>query len=162
MAKIGRNDLCPCGSGKKYKKCCLASDEAAARAAELAAVAAPSLADYLQEQDELDELTEASNAVVDMVQAGDLNAAEQAAHELLARFPDVHDGYDRLGMVYEARGDHRQAADYYRKAINVIRDHPDAYDPAFEAVFQRLIDRLEPAEGVGGSAPKTPGIFNAQ
>jgi len=23
MVKIGRNDLCPCGSGKKYKKCCL-------------------------------------------------------------------------------------------------------------------------------------------
>ena len=23
--KIGRNDPCPCGSGKKYKKCCLAS-----------------------------------------------------------------------------------------------------------------------------------------
>jgi preprotein translocase subunit SecA len=21
--KIGRNDLCPCGSGKKYKKCCM-------------------------------------------------------------------------------------------------------------------------------------------
>jgi len=21
--KTGRNDLCPCGSGKKYKKCCL-------------------------------------------------------------------------------------------------------------------------------------------
>ncbi|MDE2060711.1 MAG: SEC-C domain-containing protein, partial [candidate division NC10 bacterium] len=20
--KIGRNDLCPCGSGRKYKKCC--------------------------------------------------------------------------------------------------------------------------------------------
>ena len=25
--KIGRNDLCPCGSGKKYKKCCLGKDE---------------------------------------------------------------------------------------------------------------------------------------
>ena len=24
--KIGRNDLCPCGSGKKYKKCCLHRD----------------------------------------------------------------------------------------------------------------------------------------
>jgi hypothetical protein len=23
MVKIGRNDPCPCGSGKKYKKCCL-------------------------------------------------------------------------------------------------------------------------------------------
>jgi uncharacterized protein YecA (UPF0149 family) len=20
--RVGRNDLCPCGSGKKYKKCC--------------------------------------------------------------------------------------------------------------------------------------------
>ncbi|MHB9118614.1 MAG: SEC-C metal-binding domain-containing protein [Burkholderiales bacterium] len=26
--KIGRNNPCPCGSGKKYKKCCLAKDEA--------------------------------------------------------------------------------------------------------------------------------------
>src|SRR4051794_29167854 len=31
--KVGRNDPCPCGSGKKYKKCCLAKDEAAARQA---------------------------------------------------------------------------------------------------------------------------------
>jgi uncharacterized protein YecA (UPF0149 family) len=21
--KLGRNDLCPCGSGKRFKKCCL-------------------------------------------------------------------------------------------------------------------------------------------
>jgi tetratricopeptide (TPR) repeat protein len=145
MAKIGRNDLCPCNSGKKYKKCCMAGDEAAARAARPAQPAAvparrPSWARYVQEHDEL---TETSNAVVDMVQAGNLDAAEQAAHELLARFPDVHDGYDRLGMVYEARGDRRQAADYYRKAINVIRNHPDNYDPEFEAAFQRLVDRFE-------------------
>jgi hypothetical protein len=25
--KVGRNDPCPCGSGKKYKKCCLGKDE---------------------------------------------------------------------------------------------------------------------------------------
>jgi len=24
--KVGRNDPCPCGSGKKYKKCCLGKD----------------------------------------------------------------------------------------------------------------------------------------
>ncbi len=28
---IGRNDLCHCGSGKKYKKCCLSKDEEAVR-----------------------------------------------------------------------------------------------------------------------------------
>jgi preprotein translocase subunit SecA len=26
-AKIGRNDLCPCGSGKKYKNCCLGKEQ---------------------------------------------------------------------------------------------------------------------------------------
>ena len=31
VAEIGRNDPCPCGSGRKYKKCCLAKDEAAWR-----------------------------------------------------------------------------------------------------------------------------------
>lgn len=25
--RAGRNDPCPCGSGKKYKKCCLAKDQ---------------------------------------------------------------------------------------------------------------------------------------
>jgi tetratricopeptide (TPR) repeat protein len=25
--KIGRNDPCPCGSGKKYKKCCLSKEQ---------------------------------------------------------------------------------------------------------------------------------------
>jgi len=28
MASIGRNDPCPCGSGKKYKKCCMMKDKA--------------------------------------------------------------------------------------------------------------------------------------
>jgi len=34
MAKLGRNSSCPCGSGKKYKHCCLGKHEAALRAAE--------------------------------------------------------------------------------------------------------------------------------
>lgn len=29
---LGRNEPCPCGSGKKYKHCCLEKDEEAARA----------------------------------------------------------------------------------------------------------------------------------
>ena len=26
--KVGRNDPCPCGSGRKYKQCCLAREDA--------------------------------------------------------------------------------------------------------------------------------------
>src|SRR5437879_13346511 len=29
MNKPGRNDPCPCGSGKKYKQCCLSREQAA-------------------------------------------------------------------------------------------------------------------------------------
>ena len=32
-ANLGRNDPCHCGSGKKYKQCCLGKDEEKARAA---------------------------------------------------------------------------------------------------------------------------------
>ena len=35
----GRNDPCHCGSGKKYKRCCLAKDEAAVREARAEAAA---------------------------------------------------------------------------------------------------------------------------
>ena len=31
MAKPGRNDPCPCGSGNKHRKCCLPKEEAAER-----------------------------------------------------------------------------------------------------------------------------------
>ena len=91
-----------------------------------------------------DALDIASNAVVDLVRAAKLDEAEAAARDLLRRFPDVHDGWDRLGMVHEARGDSRQAADCYRKVIAFIRDHPDDYEPGFEEVFVKLVDRLDP------------------
>jgi len=36
-----------------------------------------------------------------------------------------------------------KAADYYHRAIEVIRDHPENYDIGFEAIFQKLVARLE-------------------
>src|SRR5262249_4511411 len=145
MDKTGRNEPCPCGSGKKYKKCCLPMHEAderqrlaeqqadrEQRAREVRATIARELASF---EDEIDELTAASNAVIDLRHAGKLDEAEQAARELIVRFPDVHDGYDRLGSVHEARGENQQAADCYRKVIALIRQRPDDYDDGFEDVF---------------------------
>ena len=162
MAKPGRNDPCPCGSGNKYKKCCLAKEEAVereqlakadAKRAERAAAHTQNLREvktaiaarlFVAEDADEDELTIASNAAADLVRAGKLDEAEQAARDLLVRFPEVHDGYDRLGMVHEARGENRQAADCYRKVIEFIRKHPDDYDPGFEDMFTKLVNRLDP------------------
>jgi tetratricopeptide (TPR) repeat protein len=156
--KTGRNQPCPCGSGKKFKQCCLRKEEEAEHKAMAALNQArqegrggsyPDLVktvDRLAAEYEEDvALAEASNAAVDLVHAGKLDEAEHAARDLLVRFPDVHDGYDRLGMVYEARGDNKQAAQYYRQALEFIRERPDQYDDSgLEAVFVRLIAKLDP------------------
>jgi len=165
MAKPGRNDPCHCGSGKKYKKCCQPKDAAAeqqelfkeqakreernaARRAELQRIEEQAFAELLgnahDNADEEDELTKSSNAAVDLVQAGKLEEAEAAARDLIARYPDVHDGWDRLGMMYEAKGENKAAADCYRKALDIIRERPAQYAPAFAKVFVDLIDELDP------------------
>ena len=164
MAKPGRNDPCHCGSGKKYKKCCqpkddeaerqvMAQDQAAreeraeAHRKHLSAAQHQALAQLAEERalhEELQELTAASNAAVDHVKAGRLEEAETVARDLLERFPHVHDGWDRLGMVHEARGENKQAADCYRKAIEIIRAEPEMYDPQFADVFVKLADKLDP------------------
>jgi len=164
MAKPGRNDPCHCGSGKKYKKCCQPKEEAAerevitkdqaahaeraeARRLESRAAKAEFLARFAEAAavpDELEELTDASNATLALVKAGRLEEAEAAARNLLERFPEVHDGWDRLGQVHEARGQKRQAADCYRNALQIIRAQPENYDPAFGDVFVELITKLDP------------------
>ena len=145
MQKTGRNDPCPCGSGKKYKHCCLEKE----RAAELAAAIAQRVAwqehkaSPAAQAEDAQALDAASNAVVDLVQAGRLDEAEQAARELLVRYPEVHDGYDRLGMVHEARGQFREAADCYRQVIEFARANPDDHDAELVDSFLALVVKLE-------------------
>jgi hypothetical protein len=43
MAKVGRNDACPCGSGKKSKRCCEANSEMSGSARLLVFLAAGAL-----------------------------------------------------------------------------------------------------------------------
>ena len=148
MPKTGRNEPCPCGSGKKYKKCCLAGDEDLERQAMAAAALEIGDEDSMYDHhgfcdDCYDELVEASNAILDLIDDGRFDEAEQAAQDVLERFPDVHDGYARLGLVHEMRGNTEQAIHYYRKVIDFIREHPDVYEPGFAVGYQLLIDRLE-------------------
>jgi len=89
-------------------------------------------------------LDEMSNRPAELVRVGKLDEAERAAQELLERFPGVHDGHDRLGMVYEAKGDKKMAAHAYRNVIEFVRQHQQDYDPAFADEFHRLVERLDP------------------
>ena len=164
MAKPGRNDRCPCGSGKKYKACCLTKDEAAEReelakaqagrnerAAEkhqsLREVREAMLAKLSGSEEPEDDLDAASNAVLALIGAGKLDEAAAAARDLLVRYPEVPDGWDRLGMVHEKRGQNREAADCYRKVIDFIREHADDFDAVTIDDYAARIAKLDPAAG---------------
>ena len=158
MDKAGRNDPCPSASGKKYKKCCLPKHEtdqrqrfaeqqaerdqraAAHRLSlrELRAAIAARLAGIAEADD--DPLTAASNAVVELIHAGKLDEAEQAARDLPVQFPDVHDGYDRLGMVHEARGEKPAGRRLLPQGHHLHSPAPDDYDDA----FVKLVAKLDP------------------
>jgi predicted Zn-dependent protease len=128
MAKIGRNQPCPCDSGKKYKHCCLATDQAAAAATreEQRRNAPPPPAPRPMPRwavvDDADhQLDRMSNDVVDLIDAGRFDEAERMCHRLLDQFPDLPDGHMRLGQLFRARGEPATAARHLRLAAAVAR-----------------------------------------
>ena len=146
MIKIGRNDPCPCGSGKKYKRCCLPvhqAEQAAARTAPQPETRPRPLWEPDEADCEFEELVRLSNRVPELIEQGHLDEAEQASRELLRRFPEVSDGIERLGHVHEARGDLEKAVAHYRKAAAFIRDRGDR-DDEHAAWLDDLADRLDP------------------
>lgn len=128
MAKIGRNQPCPCGSGKKYKQCCLATDEAAAAAAReeqrrnAPPPPPPAPVPRWPVVDDADEqLARMSNDAIKLIKAGKLDEADRRCHRLLDQFPDLPDGHMRLGQLFRARGEPTRAAQHLRLAAAVAR-----------------------------------------
>ena len=118
MTKISRNAPCPCGSGKKYKKCCLQQDESNARAKRKKIEQNAEMLIY--QEDDLDEL---SNSVLDLINAGEFDKAESVCHEMSKRYPDQVDGIESLALVYESRGENERAAEQYRKTLAFMRSN---------------------------------------
>jgi hypothetical protein len=139
MAKIRSNDPCPCGSGKKYKRCCKPRDQARLAVETQRPQAATPI---FLEDDDLDEL---SNSVVDLLHRNRLEEALAACEKLQREYPDVIDGLERSAMVHEARGDWTLAASYYRRAL-AFTEQPDQRDGFDEEARVDLRDRLARAE----------------
>jgi hypothetical protein len=166
MAKIGRNDPCPCGSGKKYKKCCESSAmQAAAERARAAADLAQrtsvvhgrtaAAVDEIVEWDD-DGLTETTNSVLDLIDEKRFDEALAVCERLRVEFPQVIDWLDRSALVHEARGDLALAIDFNRRALAFTEqpDQRDGFDEDGRDYFRDKIAELEArmaAVPVGGS-----------
>jgi tetratricopeptide (TPR) repeat protein len=83
-----------------------------------------------------------------LIKAGKLDEAEQTTRNMLAQFPDDPYSYDRLGMVCEARGEFQKAADCYRKALEAIRQNPEAFaEGGIEEEFVAIAEYVERLAG---------------
>ncbi len=130
MSKVRRNSLCPCGSGKKYKRCCLSIERQNA-------VLIPVLDD--EEAAELEYLT---NGVVDLVSEGCFDEAERMCNELEQKYPEFIDRYERRGLLHEARGESQKAIDFYRRCVDYIEENPVGFDQASKDWYLGEIERL--------------------
>lgn len=150
MTQPGRNDPCPCGSGKKFKKCCIdtwvAPEDSPCE-----------IEGHVHGGQDvfLDEIDLLSNQVPDLIRQGRIDAAQAVVRRLVKEFPDALDGEERAAEVEEARGNWAEAARMYRAvaAKHLEADPEYGHEPADH--YLALAKTLERKAAAAGDA--TPG-----
>jgi tetratricopeptide (TPR) repeat protein len=125
--KVGRNDPCPCGSGRKYKQCCQRKDSGAWTAAD--AAAQPSAADR-RALGAL--LSDASRHA----KAGRWREAVAAFAELARRVPNRAEAHANLGVAYLRLGRHAEAAASLERAVELRPGDERALEGLAAALWQ--------------------------
>jgi protein O-GlcNAc transferase len=101
--RINRNDPCACGSGKKYKRCCLANAESPTTPA---APAGFSVHDAIEE-------------AMSHHRAGRLMQAEDVYKHVLQIKPNHPDALHLLGTIAHQKGEHDSAIELINKALAI-------------------------------------------
>lgn len=109
--KIGRNDPCPCGSGKKYKQCCLHSESGQPASARITDA----------------EISHTLQAAIRHHQAGQIQQAEVLYQQILQARPSHTDALHLLGVVAYQNGQYQISEELIRKAIQNKTDFAIAY-----------------------------------
>ena len=111
MKKIGRNDPCPCGGGKKYKHCCQPNGELPIAKTHSQDLSIPQVIQVAREHH----------------QAGRLSQAEAIYQKILQVAPNHPDALHLLGLIARQGGKNGVAAGLISKAISVNPSNPIYY-----------------------------------
>lgn len=111
MNKVGRNDPCPCGSGKKYKHCHQLSEQGGALPGVARAFASPGAREA--------ELVGRGNAFQAQGRSQDAAACYRQA---IAINPDAAELHSNLGNLLDSLGERDEAVASYRKALALKPD----------------------------------------
>ncbi len=122
VRKTGRNEPCPCGSGKKYKKCCLPRHEEARKNVP---------AHYLQQMEERSRASETLEKEVrkgfDFLFSQDFVKADRLAKRLLETFPEDDRLHDIAVSAMLAMGDYQNAFFTCRRRWQVSKEEKEFY-----------------------------------
>jgi len=112
MSTPNRNDPCPCGSGKKYKQCCLKRDEALAA----------------DKRAETASIPKALKEAIAHHQAGRLPQAEALYQQILQVDPNHPDALHFLGVIALQMKKNEVAVELISKALAVKPDLAEAHN----------------------------------
>ena len=124
MKKPGRNEPCPCGSGKKYKKCCLHASK-------------PSAGGIFVYTD-LDDL---SNQVPELIKQKKYDEAEKVCQKLREQYPEQVDGLHRSAELFEAIEDYDKATTFYNRAVE-FAEQADEFEQKSVEYFKNKAEQL--------------------
>lgn len=108
--KIERNSLCTCGSGKKYKKCCLTLERKP-----------------IQVFSVLSDMREVCDNALAQIEAGDLLSAEAEAERLYYLYPDDHMVNFLQGVCHIQREQYQKAISFFEEAVQINPWFCEAY-----------------------------------
>ena len=144
-----RNIPCPCGSGRKYKKCCLKNDEtlAAQTRRKQQAQQASERQQAVELQAGIDELTDLSNQANDLIREQKWEQAFSTCAELQERFPDEIDADERFSEYYRGTNDPVNELKHLRNLQRKCEEFPEGFEPEWLEELQENITRLEKVHG---------------
>ena len=114
--KVGRNDTCPCGSGKKYKQCCLGKHETARQTKDLAET--ENLKEMQKEQEKLIKRIEKAFGLLGSQK---YDEAIRFAAKLIKHYPNEDRLHDIVATSHLYAGDCEEAIDICRQRLEVAK-----------------------------------------
>jgi tetratricopeptide (TPR) repeat protein len=146
MKKPGRNEPCPCGSGKKYKQCCQRQDETQATPARVAGTSVPDAITLAMAHHEAGRLSQAEAIYQQILQAepnnpralrllgliafqvGKYDIAVELIGRALSFKPDYAEAHNNLGAVLQAQGRLEAAIASFRQALAFKSDYAEVHN----------------------------------
>jgi len=127
LLKAGRNDLCPCGSGLKYKKCCMPKDQEEELESHSKTNIIPERASNEEKRNpRSDEITNNLNRAYRLLGEGDYSHSARVFRSVVLMDHDNYKALTGLGKCLAEMGMIEEACKYFEMALEINPDYTQA------------------------------------